>query len=34
LNNIYGQPEYSEIQAEMLAELDRLQAQTGDVPRH
>jgi arylsulfatase A-like enzyme len=34
LNNVYGEPEYAEVQAEMLAELDRLQARVGDTPRH
>jgi arylsulfatase A-like enzyme len=33
-NNVYGQPEFAEVQAEMLAELDRLQAKAGDAPRH
>ncbi len=34
LNNVYGNPEYAAVQAEMLAELDRLQAEAGDTPRH
>ena len=34
INNIYGNPEFAEIQSEMLAELDRLQAKSGDAPRH
>lgn len=34
LNNVYGKPEFTGVQAEMLAELDRLQAKAGDAPRH
>ena len=34
MNNVYGNPEYAEVQAEMLAELNRLQAEAGDSPRH
>ena len=34
LNNVYGQREFAGVQAEMLAELDRLQAKAGDEPRH
>ena len=34
INNVYGQPEFAGVQAEMLAELDRLQAKAGDEPRH
>ena len=34
VNNVYGQPEFAEVQAVMLAELDRLQAKAGDAPRH
>jgi len=34
LNNVYGNPEFDDVQAEMLAELDRLQAVYGDEARH
>jgi hypothetical protein len=34
MNNVYGQPEFAEVQADMLTELDRLQAKAGDEPRH
>ena len=34
INNVYGRPEFAEVQAVMLAELDRLQAKAGDAPRH
>jgi arylsulfatase A-like enzyme len=34
MNNVYGNPDFATIQAEMLAELDRLQAKAGDAPRH
>lgn len=34
LNNVYGKPEFATVQAEMLAELDRLQAKAGDASRH
>lgn len=34
VNNVYGRPEFAGVQAEMLAELDRLQAMAGDEPRH
>jgi len=34
MNNVYGRPEFAEVQAVMLDELDRLQAKAGDVPRH
>ena len=34
MNNVYGQPEFAEVQAVMLTELDRLQAKAGDAPRH
>ena len=34
MNNVYGQSEFAEIQAAMLAELDRLQAKAGDESRH
>ena len=34
MNNVYAQPEFAEVQAVMLTELDRLQAKAGDAPRH
>ncbi len=34
LNNVYADPDYSDVQAEMLVELNRLQAAAGDEPRH
>ena len=34
MNNVYGQPEFAEVQAVMLTELNRLQVKTGDAPRH
>ena len=34
MNNVYGRPEFAEIQAVMLTELNRLQVKTGDAPRH
>ena len=34
VNNVYGQPEFAGVEAEMLAELDHLQAKVGDEPRH
>ncbi|MGY8880277.1 MAG: sulfatase/phosphatase domain-containing protein, partial [Dehalococcoidia bacterium] len=34
IKNVYGSPEYSSVQADMLRELDRLQTAAGDSPRH
>jgi arylsulfatase A-like enzyme len=34
MNNVYGNPDFAKVQAEMLAELDRLQAKAGDATRH
>ena len=34
MNNVYGNPSFAEVQTAMLAELDRLQAQAQDQPRH
>ncbi len=34
IKNVYGSPEYSSVQADMLRELNRLQAAAGDSPRH
>ena len=34
MNNVYGRPEFAEVQAVMLTELNRLQVKTGDAPRH
>jgi len=34
INNVYGNPEFTEVQSEMLAELGRLQTKSGDAPRH
>ena len=34
LDNVYGQPEYAAVEAEMLLELNRLQSVVKDSPRH
>jgi arylsulfatase A-like enzyme len=34
LQNVYGDPAYATVQADLHAELDRLQAQYGDTPLH
>jgi len=34
LNNVYGNPDFADVQRQMVAELDRLQQQFGDEPRH
>ena len=34
INNVYGQPEFARVQADMLSELNRLQAKAGDESRH
>lgn len=34
MNNVYGNPEFANVQSQMLAELDRLQQEFADEPRH
>ncbi len=34
MNNVYGNADYADVQAEMLAELNRLQTEFGDSARH
>ena len=34
INNVYGDPNFADIQTALLAELDRLQTEAGDQPRH